>query len=68
MQNDMIISFHTNVPHKGDVTYYCKGKMYTEDEYWEMHRRKQQIKDVIQMIVFIAFLICRAYVFLEYGI
>ena len=71
MKNDLL-SFHTHAPYKGDCTYYCKGKMYTEAEYWEMWRRKQKIKDtifhLITMILFVAFMIYRAYVFVEYGI
>lgn len=72
MQNDLIILFHTNAKCKGEVTYYCKGKMYTEAEYWEMWRRKQKIKDtichVITTILFVAFMIYRGYVFVEYVI
>ena len=72
MQNKPIISFHSNAPYKGVSGYYRKGKFYTEEEYWEMRRRKQKIKDtifnVIHMSLFITFMICRAYVFLEYGI
>lgn len=53
--------------------HYCKPctnkNIYTAMvEYLKIQKRKQIIKDVLFFSVYMAFVICRAYVFWEYGI
>ena len=62
------ISIHNSAPNKGECNYYRKGKRYTYEEYCKLIYRRQQIKNVVFAILFGAFMIFRAYAFLEYGI
>lgn len=67
------LTIHHSKPSNTGFVYYAKNsKTYSEFEYFKMMRRKHQIKENIkediQMIVFILLMIFRAYVFLEYGV
>lgn len=68
---DYIQIHHSPCPCGIDIIFY-KGKEYTKDEYDELIKRKQRIKDTIHNIMVVTllsvFVAYRAYVYFEYGI
>ena len=59
-------------PYESGFTYYGNGRTYTEKEYYQLQKRKRRLKRTIKLIIYytfwITFMICIAYVFLEYGV
>lgn len=65
---NLIVSIHHTDGPKGGALYFYKGKVLTPAEYGEIMKRKWFIKESIKFAGFVALMIARAWLFLEYGI